>query len=110
MHIVNEKADGYIEESNENKYLRWIFTDKNKDTLKKVTKLWDKIKDLIRSVTNTLGDYAKKYMKIKFNLDDNLHLNKILKLHNSTIVVKSVFKENKKYYAQAFLNGCLYEL
>ena len=49
-------------------------------------------------------------MKIKFNLDDNLHLNKILKLHNSTIVVKSVFKENKKYYAQAFLNGCLYEL
>ena len=110
LHIVNEKADGYIEESNENKYLRWIFTDKNKDTLKKVTKLWDKIKDLIRSVTNTLGDYAKKYMKIKFNLDDNLHLNKILKLHNSTIVVKSVFKENKKYYAQAFLNGCLYEL
>ena len=33
-------------------------------------------------------------MKIKFDSDDNLHLNKILKLHNLTIVVRSVFKED----------------
>ena len=33
-------------------------------------------------------------MKIKFNLDDNLLLNKTLKLHNLTVVVRSVFEEN----------------
>ena len=49
-------------------------------------------------------------MKIKFNSDDNLPLNKILKLHNLTIVVRSVFQENSRYYLQVFLDECLYEL
>ena len=42
-------------------------------------------------------------MKIKFNSDDNLPLNKILKLHNLTIIVRSVFEGNDKYYTQLFL-------
>ena len=84
LYLIIEKVDGYIEESNENKYLTVVFNDKNKDTLKKYTELWGKIKDLIRSMTNTLGDYNERYMKIKFNSDDNLSLNKILKLHNLT--------------------------
>ena len=41
-------------------------------------------------------------MKIKFNSDDNLPLNKILKLHNLTIVVTSVFQRENKYYPQLF--------
>ena len=41
-------------------------------------------------------------MKIKFNSDDNLSLNKILKLHNLTIFVRSVFQEDNKYYQQFF--------
>ena len=37
-------------------------------------------------------------------------LNKVLKLHNLTIAVTSVFQKDKKYYPQAFLDDCLYEL
>ena len=48
-------------------------------------------------------------MKIKFDSDDNLPLNKILKCHNLTIVVRSVQRDNK-YYPQFFLGKCLYEL
>ena len=33
-------------------------------------------------------------MKIKFDLDDNLPLNKIPKLHMLTIIVRSVFEED----------------
>ena len=33
-------------------------------------------------------------MKIKFSSDDNLLLNKILKLHNLTTVVRPVFQED----------------
>ena len=76
MYFIIDKVDGYIEESNGNKYLTLVSTDKKKDTLKKDKELWDKIKDLIRSLTNTLRDYDEKYMKIKFNSDDNLPLNK----------------------------------
>ena len=49
-------------------------------------------------------------MKIKFNSDDNLPLNKTLELRNLTIVVRPVFQEDSKYYPQFFLDKCLYEL
>ena len=48
-------------------------------------------------------------MEIKFNLDDDLPLNKILKLHNITVIVICVFEEDGKYYPQVFLGECLYE-
>ena len=49
-------------------------------------------------------------MKIKFNSDDDLPLNKPLKFHNMTITIRSVFKEDGKLYPQAFLDDTLYEL
>ena len=49
-------------------------------------------------------------MKIKFNSDDDLTLNRILKLHMLTIIVRSVFEEDGKYYPQFFFDECFYEL
>ena len=48
-------------------------------------------------------------MQIAFNSDDKLPLNKQLKFLIVTIVSRSVF-EDSKYYPQAFLDDCLYEL
>ena len=48
-------------------------------------------------------------MKIKFDSDDNLPLNKMLQLHILTVTDRSVF-EDGKYYAQVFLDECLHEL
>ena len=49
-------------------------------------------------------------MKIRFESNDSLPLNKTLKLHNLTIVIRSVFQEDGKYYLQVFLDECLYQL
>ena len=49
-------------------------------------------------------------MKVKFNSDDDLPLNKILKLRILIIIVRSVFEEDGKYYPQIFLDECLYEV
>ena len=49
-------------------------------------------------------------MKIKLDSDDNLPLNKLMKLHNLRIVVKSVFQENCKYYPQILLDEYFYGL
>ena len=49
-------------------------------------------------------------MKIKFSSDDNLPSNKILKLCMLTIIFKSVFEEDDKYYPKIFLDECLYEV
>ena len=49
-------------------------------------------------------------MKIKFNSDDDLPLNKPLKIHVMTIIIRSVFEEGDKLYPQVFLDDALYEL
>ena len=49
-------------------------------------------------------------MKIKYNSDDGLPLNKQLKFHNVTITIRSVFEEDGKLYPQVFLDDTLYEL
>ena len=49
-------------------------------------------------------------MKIKFNSDDNLPLNKPLKFHNMTITIRSVFEDEDKLYPKDFLDNTLYEL
>ena len=49
-------------------------------------------------------------MKIKFNSDGDLPLNKPLKFHNMTIIIRSVFEEDGKLYPQVFLDDTLYEL
>ena len=41
-------------------------------------------------------------MKIKFNSEDSLTLNKTLKHHNMAIIVRSVFEKDGKYYPQVF--------
>ena len=55
-------------------------------------------------------EYEKDLMKIKFISDDNLPLNKMLKLRMLTVIVRSVFEENSKYYPQVFWEECLYEV
>ena len=103
-------TDWYIEEKNLNKYLIFDSTDENKEPLKKYQDLWSEIKNKIEAVSSGECDYEKDYMKIKFNSDDDLPLNKPLKFHNMTITIRSVFEEDGKLYPQVFLDDTLYEL
>ena len=82
MYLIIDKVDGHFEK-NGSKYLILDSRNKNKEVLIKYTKLWDGIKNSIEKVNNKLGEYGKDFMKIKFNSDDNLALNKTLKLHNN---------------------------
>ena len=54
--------------------------------------------------------YAKIFMKIKFNSDDDLPLDKPLKFQVMTMVVRSVFEKDGKFYPQIYLDECLHEL
>ena len=57
-----------------------------------------------RSITKNSDDYDEKYIKITFNLCDELPLNKTIE------IVGGVFYENSKYYPQVFLDECWYKL
>ena len=109
MYLLINHTSGCMEEKGVNKYL--IFDlDENKELLKKYKDVWNGIRDKIKEVSSGECDYEKDYMKIKFNSDDSLPLNKPLKFHNMTITISSVFEEDGKLYPQVFLDDTLYEL
>ena len=103
-------ANGYIEEINENKYLIFDSIDENKELLKKYNDVFNGIRNKIKKISGDECDYEKDYMKIKFNSDDDLPLNKPLKFHLMTIIIRSIFEEDGKLYPQVFLDDTLYEL
>ena len=61
----------------------------------------------MRSITKNFDDYDydEKNIKIKFDSDNELPLNKTL-----DIVVRVVFLQNNKYYLQVLLDECLFEI
>ena len=86
--------------------------NESKEKIKKYEELYIKTKDLIRLITKNSGDYDydKKYVKIKFNWDNELPLNKTIEKSTKIIVFRAIFLEINKYYPQVFLDECLYEL
>ena len=109
LHLRIDHASGYIEENGVNKY--WVFdsTVENKELLKKYN-VFNGIRDKIKEINSDECDYEKDYMKIKFNSDDNLPLNKPLKFHWMNITIRSIFEEDGKLHPQLFLDDSLYEL
>ena len=75
---------GYFEKINKNKYLTLVPTNERKEKMKK-------IRYLIEAITKNGDNYDEKHMKIKFSLDEELPLNKTIKIPNMIIVVRIVF-------------------
>ena len=57
-----------------------------------------------------MAEYDKDFMKIKFNSDDNIPLNKQLNFSTITVIIRNIFEKDGKYYPQIFLDECLYEV
>ena len=77
--------------------------NENKWLLEKYADVSDGIKKEIKAINGGKeNDYGKDYMKIKFNSNDDLPLNKPLKFHAMTIIMRSVFEEDDKLYPQGF--------
>ena len=108
LHIDN--ANGYIEEINQDKYLIFDVTYKNIKLLERYDDVFNGIMGNIRKIDDDWLEYAKDYMKIKFNSDDNLPLSKQLKFYNMTVTIRCVFEEDNKLYPQVFLDKALYSL
>ena len=59
MHFIISEINGYIEKSNGNKYLTLVLTNESKDT--NYEELWNKIVNLIRSITKNSGNHDKMF-------------------------------------------------
>ena len=109
--MLNNRIDGFIAEKEGDKYLNIALTDKNSEVLRKYSEVWNGIKDCTRKINNSeLEEYDKYYMKIKFNSQDDIPLNKQLYFPTITVIIRNIFEKDGTYYPQIFLNECLYEI
>ena len=83
LYLIYSKVNGYFEEINKSKHLTLVPSNRANKKLKH-GELWSEIKDLIReSVTKSSDHYDEKYMKVEFNVDYELLLNKTIEIDNS---------------------------
>ena len=55
-------------------------------------------------------EYGKDFEKIRFESNDDLPINKSVKLFLLTIIIRCVFSEDSKFYPQLLLDDALYKL
>ena len=104
MYLIIHSATGHLKEKNGEKYLIIDLTEK-----------YEEVFSGIRSEIKTLNGgkelfYEKNHARLGVNTEDDLPLNKPLKLPTLTIIIRRVFQEGTKLYPQIYLDECLYEL
>ena len=101
VYLIINKTNGYFEEINKSKYLRLVPINVSKEKITKYKELWNKIRnlissitknadDLISSITKNSDDYDEKHMRIKFNFDYELPQNKMIEIPRCYIMLKNV--------------------
>ena len=55
-------------------------------------------------------EYGKDFEKIRFESNDDLPINRPVKLFLLTIIIRCVFSKDSKFYPQLLLDDALYKL
>ena len=82
----------------------------NEIVLRIFANIWKSIRTKIAENTDGIVQYDEDYMRIKFESNDNLPTDNTANICLVTVVIRSVFAQNGKYYPQLFLDSALYEL
>ena len=86
------------------------FTDRNSEVLRKYSEVWSGIKDCIAKINGSdLGEYDTDFMKIKFNSDNDIPLNKQLYFLTKQLLLE-IFLKKMVNIILIFLDECLYEV
>ena len=108
--MIDERI-GHFEEKTEIKQLVLDDVDENIEVSKKYKEVSESVKKEIETINGgEKTEYGKDFRKIRFESNDDLPLNKSIKLRLLTIIIRSVFNEDGKCYPQLFLDDALYEL
>ena len=102
FYLVIDDIKGYFNvDDNVGSILNMILTDDQKN---KYHQVW---KEIFKNVNDGNG---KLMLPEKIRLiDSNFLIEKILKIHSITIVIKSLIEKDKTFYLELALNRCLFE-
>ena len=95
--MINEMI-GQFEEKSE-KYLVLDGMDENKEVSEKYEEVWEGVKKEIEMIKGGKKvEYGKDFKKIQFESNDDFPMNKPIKLHLLTIIIRRIFSEDGKFY------------
>ena len=80
------------------------------DVLRRFANAFKNIRAEIEKNTDGFVKFDKNYTSIKFESNDDLPIDNIVDMHLITIIIKSVFAQNGKFYPQLFLDDALYDV
>ena len=124
LQLFSPKMTGYLNIFEDGTRKMSFLTDNN-EFLKRYTKIWEKVSDLIDKKFDSEPVYNNEYINTKIrsynndiitNFHDNYNKNNKLPEKNkayrcmSLISLDSIIKINKKYYPQTLLQECVYKL
>ena len=97
LYLMINRIKGHFEEKDGDKDL--IISPGSGGTIQKYQEVFDRLKQIIKKISDYSQPikYDDNYMKIKFNTDNNIPLNKIIYLPTITITFRSVTKKDDKY-------------
>ena len=93
--------NGHFEEKSGNKYLALDdVNEKKKVSKKKYEEIWEGVKKEIELIIG--GENIENWKKLRFESNDDLPLNKHIKLHLIGIIIRSVFSEDVNFSLNYF--------
>ena len=111
LYLVYNDLVVYFSCVDEKMFLVLVPTDRNERVLENYKKLWDEVKEEIRTKKGGIEpfEYEKDVMRIEFESDNGLPLGKILNIPACVIIARSVFEDDGKFYPQVYLKHCCLE-
>ena len=106
----------YRRDFDKTKFMSFLMKDEK--LLEKYNEIWRKVSNIIKKQFDSKPVYNDKYIKTKIKsyngkINTNFHNNNIPKEGSqciclSLILIESVYKKDKNYYPQVFLEECKY--
>ena len=88
----------------------YLIISADDDVFKKLIDIFESIKNKITEKTLDAVEYDKDYMKTKFESNNIFPADKDVNIRLATIIIRSIFAWDGKYYPQLFLDDELYRL
>ena len=86
-----------------------IISDDDDDVFRKLGDIFKSIRDKITEKALDTIEYDEDYVKIRFDSNNILPVDKDVNIHLATIVIRAIFAQDGKYYPQLFLDDGLYK-
>ena len=105
LRIIN--MNGQFEKGKDDVW--YLIISGDDDVFEKLIDIFECIKNKITEKTWNVVEYDKDYIKIKFESNNILPADKDVNIHMATIIIRTIFAQDGKYYPQVFLDDGLYK-